>query len=187
MANIFDTIRENAGGTEKSVQWYQAQVRKLGQINTNQLLRQGTLKNKILPGEMYLFKYDPKTKEQMKYYDMFPLVLPFKRAQGGFLGINIHYLPYLMRMKMLRLLSDYATDVNMNEDTRIRYNWRILESSTKLAPAAACVKRYLLNNVQTRFLKIPFPDWVIASQLPVEKFIGEQKSNVWRDTRKMYT
>ena len=62
--NPFETIRKQAGGEKKSVTWYQTQVKKLGNINTNQLLRQGNLTNRIMPGFMYLFGYDPKTKEK---------------------------------------------------------------------------------------------------------------------------
>jgi hypothetical protein len=186
-ANPFDTLRANAAGTEKSVQWYQAQVRKLGTINVNKVIREGQKTNVIFPGEMYLFQYDPKTKEQLPYYDIYPLVLPFRKLPNGFLGINLHYLPYAIRMFTLKQLSNFVNNQRMDETTRVRLSYRLLESSIKFEPAKACIKHYISEQMQTRMMKIPYPDWVIASQLPVERFIGANKSTVWRDTRRKYT
>ena len=186
MANPFEAIRAKAGDQQKSVDWYQAQVRKLGAINTNQLMREGKFTNQILPGFMYMFYYDPKYKETLPYYDRFPLVLPFRRVPGGFYAINFHYLPYLVRIRMLEFLNQYATDEGMSENTRLRLSWRLIESSSRLKPIQHCVKHYLNDHVRSRFLNIPYTDWVTATQLPVERFIGAKKDTVWRETRKKY-
>jgi hypothetical protein len=187
MSNQFDTLRQSVAGTERSVQWYQAQVRKLGTINVNKILREGNKVNVIFPGEMYLFQYDPKTKDQLPYYDIYPLVLPFRKMENGFLGINLHYLPYAVRMFTLKQLNSFVNNRRMDETTRVRLSWRLLESSIKFEPAKACVKHYISEQLQTRMMKIDYPDWIIASQLPTERFIGANKSTVWRDTRRKYT
>lgn len=183
-ANPFDLLRESAAGREKSMQWYQAQIRKLGTINVNKILREGEKVNTIFPGDMYLFKYDPKTKDQLPYYDIYPLVLPFRKMENGFLGINLHYMPYGVRMFTLKQLDAFVSNRRMDETTRVRLSWRLLESSVKFETARACVKHYISEQLQTRLMKIPYPDWITASQLPVERFIGAQKATVWRDTRK---
>ena len=88
--------------------------------------------------------------------------------------------------KVLQSLSDLATDERLDENTRVNLSWRLLESYSKLKPIKACVKHYLTNNIQSRFLNIPYPDWVIASQLPVENFQKKEKSSVWKETGKKY-
>lgn len=186
MANIFQNISLTRKGQEKSFQWYQAQVRKLGKVNESQLLKETQGVSSIQTGNMYLFAYSPKYKEVLPYYDTFPLVLPFRRVNEGFLGINLHYLPYLARFKILESLVDYATDDRYDEKTKLNISWRLLESSSQLEPMRACVKHYLYSNVSTRFIKINYPDWVIASQLPVENFQKKSKEEVWRETRKKY-
>jgi hypothetical protein len=133
-----------------------------------------------------LFKYDPKTRDQLPYYDIYPLVLPFRKMENGFLGINLHYLPYGVRMFTLKQLDGFVNNRRMDETTRVRLSWRLLESSVKFEPAKACVKHYISEQLQTRLMKIPYPDWIVASQLPVERFIGAQKATVWRDTRRKY-
>lgn len=183
MASIFDTIKVNPEDTQKSYRWFQSQVKQLGsKVNQNNLMQNSRqMRNNILPGDMYLFYYDPKHKETLPYYDTFPLVLPFRRVQDGFYGINLHYMPYLMRFKLLKALSENATDTNYNQNTKIRISWRILVSFSSIASINGSVKHYLDNHVKSRFLKINYPDWITASQLPIEQFEKASKTKVWRE------
>ena len=181
--NPFATIRINAAGEEKSYQWYRQQVQKLGRFaSANQVIKDTPMVSSILPGEMYLFYYDPKYKNTLPYYDRLPLVLPFRKVPNGFYGINLHYLPYLLRFKILETLSNYT--VNNSGDTKIRLSWKLLDSISKLEPAKFAVKHYLNDHVKTRFYKIQYQDWVTASQLPIEKFVGAQKTKVGQDANK---
>jgi hypothetical protein len=180
----FETIRLNAGGQEKSYQWYRQQVLNLGKMasSTGQVLRDTPMVTTIMPGEMYLFMYDPKFKNKLPYYDRLPLVLPFRKVPGGFYGINLHYLPYLMRFRILDILTQYA--ITTNEDTRVKLSWKLLDATSRLRPAKFAVKHYLNDHVKSRFYKINYKDWVTASQLPVEKFVGAQKTAVWQDANR---
>ena len=184
--DIFKAVSMKAGDTQKSYQWYRDQVRNLGSnISGTQMLGQKQLTNTIVPGEMYLFMYDPKHKDTLPYYDIMPLVLPFSKVPDGFLGINLHYLPYLARFNLLGELSKLNTRP-IDEKTKIDLSWRLLNSSAKYAPATACVKHYLSNHIRTRFLKINFSDWITASMLPVENFKKAKKDKVWKDTKQKY-
>ena len=185
--NPFEQIRVKAGDTAKSVQWYQTQIKQLGNVRPNKLMANtAQLVTKVLPGNMYMFFYEAKLKDKLPYYDQFPLVLPFRKVPDGFYGINLHYLPYMARFKLLGMLSDYASDDKMNEDTKLLLSWKILNGSSKLAMIKPCVKHYLTEQLQSRFLQIKYPDWTVASQLPVERFVGSDKSSIWRDSRAKY-
>lgn len=187
--NPFLTIRARAGDTDRSMAWYQTQVKALSAAATrpNKLMQNTPeLTTRILPGGLYMFFYDAKLKDKLPYWDMFPLTLPYRKVPGGFYGINLHYLPYQMRFKLLGALHNYATDDRMNEETRLRVNWKLLTSLSRVAPVDACVKHYLDEQVQSRFLQIKYPDWVTASLLPVERFVGATKQQVWQDTRKNF-
>lgn len=184
MANIFDTIRPDPTA---GYQWYQRQVKKLTNVRgqTERLLTQSNqLTTNLYPGKMYLFFYDAKHKDTLPYWDKFPLVLPFRKVPTGFYGLNLHYIPYMLRFKILGILSDYVTDTRNDENTRIRLSWRTLSSAARLAPLKACVKQYLYSQVESKFLTIAYPDWVTASQLPVENFVGASKTQVWRDSQR---
>lgn len=186
MASVFDNIKPDPAA---SYQWYQQQVRKLTNVRgqTERLMKSsGSLTNKPLPGFMYLFFYDAKHKDTLPYWDRFPLVFPYRLIQDGFYGLNLHYLPYMARFKILAKLTDYVNNDKNDQTTKIRLSWNLVKSAATLGPLQACVKHYLYAHVESRFLNIAYPDWVTASQLPVEQFVGANKTAVWRDSRKKY-
>ena len=187
--NPFLNVRSKVGDSDKSLAWYQTQVKALAAAATkpSKLMQNAPdLTTRIMPGNLYMFFYDPKLKDKLPYYDMFPLVLPFRKVPGGFYGINLHYLPYPLRFKLLGALQEYALDNTMSEDNRVRVTWATLLTMSRVAPVKACVKHYLDGQVQSRFLNIKYPDWVTASLLPVERFVGASKQQVWQDSREMY-
>jgi hypothetical protein len=53
---------------------------------------------------MYFFIYDRKGKNELDYYDRFPLIIPLESYSDGFLGLNIHYLPMRYRIAFMRKL-----------------------------------------------------------------------------------
>jgi len=185
--DIFKNIRIKKGDAEKSYQWFQNQVKNLTNNTNSESLMKNTkqLETNIIPGNMYLFYYDPKFKDSLPYYDKFPLALPFRTVKNGFYGINLHYMPYMIRFRLLEKLTEYTTDNNLNDDTRIKISWNLLLTFSRYAPIQGSVKHYLLNHVKSRFLKINYPDWLTASQLPIEQFEGANKSFVWKEARKI--
>lgn len=189
MSNPFENIRQAANNKQldRSLRWYRENLKNLASTRPNNLMTTGNnLVSQIVPGNMYMFFYDAKHKDTLPYWDRFPLILAFRRVDDGFYGINLHYLPYMIRFKILGAMHDYVTSTHINEQTKVRINWQIIESASRLAPAKACVKHYLYGHVESRFLKINYPDWITASQLPVERFVGASKEKVWRDSRKKY-
>ena len=179
-----DKIRVSALDQKRSAQWYQDQIRKLGTQRPETYLKAtNQLENRVLVGSMYLFMYDPKTKETLPYYDTFPLIFPFKKAKGGFYGINLHYLNYGLRLRLMGALTEYS--VGQNEDRRLALSWKLLTSAAKLKPVMPCVKRYLNDHVQSRFLKVDPNDWIIMSMLPIERFESANKNQVWRDSARI--
>lgn len=182
--NIFTQIRMSKGDQEKSSRWYRNNATRLASGMTGQQILQGQkLSNIITPGYMYMFLYDPKYKDVLPYYDTVPLVLPFNKTPDGFIGINLHYLPYGARFRLLGDLKQLASDRKINEFTKIKISWQILNSSSKYLAATTCVKRYLNAHLRSRFLKVNFEDWETAAMLPVEGFRKTSKNKVWKDVK----
>ena len=172
--NPFNPLRLTPGDTKRSVDWYRDQIKTLSNNVTNPslLLKNATILTRhVRPGNMYLFAYDAKYKDVLPYWDMFPLVLPFNIVEDGFYGINLHYLNYIQRLRLLEALHKHATGRATTESTRLNINWEILSSYSRMAPVQDSVKRYLFSHLKSRLLKINYPDWVTASQLPVERFV----------------
>lgn len=184
MLDIFKKLKQEVGSEKKSVTWYQTKIKKLGAINTPQLLKRGDLKSRVIPGYMYLFAYIPKTRADLPYYDIYPLVFPFRKTNDGFYGINLHYMPYGIRILVINQLLMFASNKKMDETTKVRFTYRTLESAARLKLAKVSIKHYLNEQVRSRFLKIPSSEWIIASQLPVQKFRKVRMEQVWRETRR---
>lgn len=136
-------------------------------------------------GRMYLFMYDPKLKQELPYYDKFPLVFPFRRVKGGFYGINMHYLPPLMRAKLMDALYTIVNNQAQDDTTKLRISYQILSRASRFRYFQPCVKHYLNNHVRTRFLWVPADQWETALFLPLERFVGATKQQVWRDSKRM--
>ena len=65
-----------------------------------------TSKSNITPGQLVLFKYlNPKTKEELEYYDASPCTIffgIFNSSQGKrVLGFNVHYFPPALRYRIM--------------------------------------------------------------------------------------
>ena len=188
-ANPFHQIQiDTKNGKElKSYQWYVAQIRKLGmaQMTGTKMLKSemGEIVPKINVGEMYLYYYQPKLKNVLPYYDTYPLVFPFRRLPDGFMGINLHYLPPMLRMKLLGRLMQYTTDDTLTETTRLRLSWNVIKNTAKLPEAAPCIKRYLSSHIRSRFLRIYPTDWKAAIFLPLENFQKSSLRVIYNDSK----
>ena len=123
-------------------------------------------------GRMYFFKYDPKTKDTLPVYDVYPLVFPMEDYHDGFLGMNIHYLDVDVRLRLLDRLKEYATSKKYTSRTRIQISYDLL-NSTKNARAMLgdTTKRYLYGHVRSRFIEIPATEWDKAAQLSLQMFV----------------
>jgi hypothetical protein len=189
MANtVFSQLRTNAGDKDRSLQWYMRNVRAVvgAKLKPAETLKSdiGKLVTNIDVGSMYLYYYDPKTKDSLPFYDTFPLVLPFSPAPGGFYGMNLHYLPYMLRAKVLGELLNY-TDKNLTATSKIKMSYNFLMGLSVANEIKPCIKRYLTSHVKSRFMEINPTDWKATIFLPVESFVGATKEQVFRHSRGM--
>ena len=137
-----------------------------------------------LVGRLYMFLYNPKTKAQLPYYDRFPLVFPYKKVPGGFYGLNLHYLPPKFRALLMDSLFQTLSNTRLDESTKLRINYNILDSSSKYRWFKPCVKHYLTNHLQSTLIYVDPSEWNLALFVPSEQFRKDSKTNVWQDSIK---
>jgi hypothetical protein len=189
--SMHDTFERNKydlkTAATKSRGWFSQQLLRLSKqrITPQSLMREnsGDMKARIIPGNLYMFAYDPKLKDTLPYYDKFPLVFPYASVPGGFMGLNMHYLPYQLRIRLLDRLMVFKNNDKMDSTTRIKYSWALIAGVSKFKLAEPCIKHYLLPHVKTSFKKIDSKDWATAMLLPVERFSKATKENVWKDSQ----
>ena len=193
MSNLFKNLEIEAfragitPRTKESRDWFRKRLSGIRRINRNEIMKSDSVKlaNRKLLGSMQMFFYDPKHKDTLPYYDAFPLVIVIGPAKDGFLGLNLHYLPPVLRAKFLDALMDVTTNEKYNESTRFDITYEMLKSATKFKYFKPCVKHYLNKHVRSRFARIPAPEWEIATFLPTADWQKASGSTVYKDSRRM--
>ena len=135
-----------------------------------------------LLGKMYFFYYDPKTKDELPYYDTFPLVLILDKYSDGFLGLNLHYLPLKYRVAFLDKLLQYARYDEDDEVKKIKITYDILDSARRLKAFRPCLKRYLYSHIRSRILTVQPAEMDVAVFLPIQRFVKEKAPMVWKES-----
>lgn len=145
----------------------------------------------VQPGFFYFYMYDPKWKETLPYYDLFPFTLVLSVQPDRFLGLNFHYLDYENRARLFDLMYEFregrasrptVRDIRM----RMQVTYDLLKASAKYHAFKPCLKEYLTAHLQTPLLKVGAKEWDIALFLPVETFVKETQQTVWRESRKQF-
>ena len=173
--------------TRESLQWFKKRLKSVTRVQNNQILKDPLLNRvpKPLMGRMYMYFYDPKTKETLPYYDRFPLIIMVKKERNGFTGLNLHYLPPVLRARFFDRLTQFTNNKKYDESTRFRLTYNFLRSSSKLEMFKPCFKRYLNSQVTTRITEVPATEWEVALFLPTDKFVKNSRNTVWKKSRAM--
>ena len=150
------------------------------------LSRQDSLVSKSVLGKMYFYSYNPKWKDELPWYDTFPLVFPIERYPDGFLGLNFHYLAPKHRAILMDQLKMFANNKKYDETTKLRLSYNMLKGFTKIKRAKPTVHRYLNSKINSKFVLVNADEWDVALFLPVERFKKANKKQVWANSREMF-
>ena len=196
MSNLFNQLELEAfragitPRTDQSREWFRKRVTNMrsGRINRNRLMKEEPIEltNREIVGSMYMFFYDPKLKKELPYYDSFPLVIVVGPAEGGFLGLNLHYLPPVLRAKFLDALLEVTNNKRYDETTKFRMSYDLLKRAAKMKYYKACIKHYLNEHVRSRFARVPAPEWEIATFLPTADWQKSTSNSVYKDSRRKF-
>lgn len=199
VAYIFDKLlkRGSAAGIAPTMKrdsraWFRQQAQATSASPSRMLAsNRSRLTTRPMIGRMYLFQYDPKGKKTLPYYDRFPLVIPigsnrtsgFAGAGGSFLGLNLHYLPLPLRARLMDALYATANSQTLDENTKLNISYNILSQASKYRFFQPCIKRYLISHVRSKFFYIEPTEWDMALFLPFDRFVGSNKTRIYRDSR----
>ena len=186
--SIFDKIRSDPKYTQaRSIDWFKKKINDLGGNSPAakfELMK--TTKQKqtsmFLVGSLFIFKYDPKHKETLPFYDTWPCSLIFSIEDNLVRGINFHYLSPLIRGKLFDKLWQVAMVYRNNQQQCKRITWRLLSNAAKYPEVSPAVKSYLYSHLQSRLLKVDIDDWKTAMLLPMESFAKKSFAYVTRDS-----
>lgn len=174
--------------TKEAQDWFRRKAQQMRRVNRTALMNSEEVKlvNRQQPliGSMNMFFYDPKTKDTLPFYDRFPLAIIVGPAEKGFYGLNLHYLPPLLRAKFLDALLDITNNSKYDETTRFQLTYKTLMASSKMKFFKPCFKHYLTAHVKSRLARVPAPEWEIATFLPTASWEKSSAANVYKQSRK---
>ena len=193
MANLFQNLEFEAfragitPRTKESIAWFRRKAGAMTSVTSKKVINMEPieLQNRQVIGSMFMFYYDPKTKDKLPYYDTFPLSVIVSKAPGGFYGLNLHYLAPTLRAKFLDALLDITNNKAYDDTTKFQARYNILQKTSKLRFYKPCFKHYLSKNVRSRFAYVPPPEWEIATFLPLANFEKASQRQVYRDSKNM--
>jgi hypothetical protein len=81
-------------------------------------------------------------------------------------------------------LYDTASNTRFDESTRLKLSYKLLDNAAKFKEFKPCIKRYLTSQLRSRFMYVYPSEWDVALFLPLERFQGATKTQVWSDSRK---
>ncbi len=145
--------------------------RQFSRTNPSQFYKEAENKisvGSISSGSLFAYWYDPKWAKKLPYYDTFPMIMMIEKAKGGFFGLNFHYLPPMLRARLLDRVK--AAGIS----------WDGIKKIDVVKPA---IKRYLSGHVGGRVVVIPEDEEELSIFLPLERFKKASTASVWADSK----
>lgn len=167
---------------KKAREWLRNKAGEVRTVNRDRLFDGARKTNTLVPGKMYMYVYDAKTKETLPYWDAFPLIFCTTLNQDGHDGINLHYLPPMLRAKLMDALYTTINNNNYDETTKIRINYNILKQASNMRFFKPCYKKYLNSHIRSPIIEVHPTEWDIAIFLPTQNFQKASDQEVWRDS-----
>ena len=134
-------------------------------------------------GSMYLFSYNPVTKQKLNYYDTFPMVLVTGVTATKFAGVNLHMVPPRQRMMLMaKILKNYNPAI---KESFKGIDFGYLNSKEGSRIVKPCYRSYFDQRISSiNIMSIGPEDWVTASRMPLERFRKLSRESVWGDIRR---
>lgn len=144
----------------------------------NKSRKSGQSPGMFLEGCMMFFGYDPKGKVRLPFWDEYPLIVLLKKRGNSILGLNLHYLKPSDRAVFLNHLIRFVDNPDYHRDppSYMNVTYNQLKQSKYMRQ---CIKRYLLPNIKTKVNVIPSDEWKIVTFLPIDRFKGASRQQVW--------
>lgn len=149
-------------------------------------------KTSIMPGQLIMFNYfQPKTEEQLKYYDAMPCTIFFgtiKTKEGPrVIGFNIHYYPPKIRFMLMDRIFDIFKPMYLESwDTSLPeeisdFNYKMLIRQLQKAKLDFGIREYI-PQLMHKITPIPPAHWqkAVFTEGRFKKETREQILNHWK-------
>jgi len=182
-----------------ALRWYRRYIStRYKNINRHNIRNSPNVRQVVRPirGSMYTFRYVPKGRDTLPYYDSWPLIIPFKRFSGGKIhAFNLHYMPPKLRLKTLIhlspliLSSEFAEDRQTGgqenpdyfDDNFLNIRWFHTDRGF-LRALKKCTRTYLKSHIKGKLIEFPTQTWPVVVFLPIARWRKEKNPRyIWED------
>ena len=194
----FQLIKAIQGKKQKNIkgesQLYKANIQKRDVTVRKFIDENVNTKNSssILPGQLVMFNYfQPKTEEQLKYYDAMPCTIFFgvvKTKEGPrVIGFNIHYYPPKIRYQLMDRIFDifkpyYLESWNELNEEISDFNYKMLIRQLQKAKLDFGIREYI-PSLMHKITPIPPKYWqkAVFTEGKFKKETRTQILNYWKN------
>ena len=147
----------------------------------------------ILPGQLIMFNYfEPKTKEELQYYDAMPCTIFFGivNTKNGkrVIGFNIHYYPPRIRYQLMNRIYEIFKPIYDNQfneplkEEMSYFNYKMLISQLQKAKLDFGIREYI-PQLMAKIIPIPVSGWqkAVFTEGHFRKETREQILNYWKN------
>lgn len=165
--NPYADLKDEHGFKHNPIQW-------LRDVTT----RQEYVFRGFRPGYIYHYKYIPKYKDTLSFYDGLPLIIYLKPHEDGktFYGYNIHFIPMKLREKIFEQFR-FRNNGTIIDDASI---WVGMSLIQRFYPII--IRRYLYTHIREKIYPIPMRLYDIENvkYFPTENFYKLTSDQIFR-------
>lgn len=168
--------------------WFRDKALQISSQNTSVerlVNKQSAQANKVTTpkvGKMLMYRYDPKHKLTLPYYDTFPMIFPIDVKPDRFLGINLHYLPPVYRARLMDALYETLNNDRYDDKAKLQINYKILSGASKFRYFKPTIHMYLFSQLRSPLMEIDVKEWDYVMFLPLARFKKMSQRSVWDES-----
>lgn len=136
-------------------------------------------KDDLMVGNLIWTSYNAKDKTQP--WDKKPMFLVLSRSRGYTLGLNWHWLPVSMRVKLLQLILQINKNKRKDEVFSIRY--KELKPLLKKLGYYPCIRLYINKRLGRNCVNIPHEQFPSCAVLDTALFTGIQPEKIYKSIK----
>lgn len=126
-------------------------------------------------GQMFFFMYRAET-PNLLVWDRYPISIIISVSQDHFIGLNLHYIPPILRLLVLDELIKIDKDKKIPVNKRLGTKAIFLEKIKNEKVYAHCVKKYRRDRQRSPLLRIQSNEWITAAYIPLQKWVGDKNA-----------
>jgi len=142
--------------------------------------------SQALLGAMFFMVYDAKWKNELPFWDAFPLFVLIGKYQDRWLGLNLHYLPYTWRVSVAKQLM-----TKFSSKKRIQYRDVLDALKKSKVPTGMlyfCVRQYLFSHIRSDVYMFNRMNYELMIKNLMPRFKKASESTVYKNIlSKFYT